>query len=276
MSPLTADWSSLVLLAFLLGMKHGFDADHLATIDGLTRLNLQAGRPFARFCGALFALGHGAAVIAVTCLVGLASERWTTPAWLEVSAAWISISFLTLVGVLNLRAAMTGRPGEPVTPVGLKGHLVRLGRNASRPWLVVGTGALFAASFDTVNQAALFALTSAHFGGVGHALALSVAFTLGMMLTDGLDGLFVSTLVRRSDQLAATASRALSLAIAFVSLAMAVFCAAKALFEPVDAWAEGREMALGAAVVLIVVGAFLAGRLLAPAASTRPAGHTGR
>ena len=34
----------LVALAFVLGLKHGMDADHLATIDGLTRCNAAAGR----------------------------------------------------------------------------------------------------------------------------------------------------------------------------------------------------------------------------------------
>jgi len=37
METLPADWLSLLTLTFVLGMKHGFDADHLATIDGLTR-----------------------------------------------------------------------------------------------------------------------------------------------------------------------------------------------------------------------------------------------
>jgi hypothetical protein len=39
MENLPTDWLSLLILTFVLGMKHGFDADHLATIDGLTRYN---------------------------------------------------------------------------------------------------------------------------------------------------------------------------------------------------------------------------------------------
>ena len=65
MSPLPADNFALVLLVFVLGVKHGFDADHLATIDGLTRFNARANPRWARFCGTLFSLGHGAVVIAI-------------------------------------------------------------------------------------------------------------------------------------------------------------------------------------------------------------------
>ena len=60
MHDLPTDWTALAALVFLLGLKHGFDADHLATIDGLTRFNARHRRPFARYCGALFSLGHGA------------------------------------------------------------------------------------------------------------------------------------------------------------------------------------------------------------------------
>ena len=45
MHDLPTDWSALCALVFLLGMRHGFDADHLATIDGYTRLNSRQGQP---------------------------------------------------------------------------------------------------------------------------------------------------------------------------------------------------------------------------------------
>lgn len=61
----------LIALAFVLGLKHGMDADHLATIDGLTRFNTAAGRlRLARVCGFLFSLGHGA----VVCVVAVAAS----------------------------------------------------------------------------------------------------------------------------------------------------------------------------------------------------------
>ena len=155
MSPLPADSFALVLLVFVLGVKHGFDADHLATIDGLTRYNARARPRMARFCGGLFSLGHGAVVVAIALGVSLLSGGWSAPEWLEFSGAWISIAFLVLLGVLNLRAVFAAEAHEVVRPVGLKGRwLGRLAR-VSDPAGVAMVGALFALSFDTVSQAAL-------------------------------------------------------------------------------------------------------------------------
>ena len=86
MHDLPTDWSALCALVFMLGMRHGFDADHLATINGLTQLGSQSRRLFARYCGVWFSLGHGVVVIAVAATVGLLSERWAPPVWLAVSA----------------------------------------------------------------------------------------------------------------------------------------------------------------------------------------------
>jgi high-affinity nickel-transport protein len=52
-------------LAFVLGARHGFDADHLATIDGLTRGSAHTHPRLARSAGLLFSLGHGSVVLAV-------------------------------------------------------------------------------------------------------------------------------------------------------------------------------------------------------------------
>ena len=54
MDALHQDWTSILLLVFVFGLKHGFDADHLATVDGLTRWNLQRRAPLAAWCGTLF------------------------------------------------------------------------------------------------------------------------------------------------------------------------------------------------------------------------------
>ena len=62
---LPTEWSTLCLLVFMLGMRHGLDADHLATIDGLTRFNSRSNPGLARWCGCWFSLGHGAVVVAI-------------------------------------------------------------------------------------------------------------------------------------------------------------------------------------------------------------------
>jgi high-affinity nickel-transport protein len=260
---LPADWSALCAIVFLLGLKHGFDADHLATIDGLTRLNARHGRPFARYCGALFSLGHGAVVIAIALAIGLASERWDPPAWLDALGAWISILFLTALGVVNLRAVLAAAPGEVVAPIGLKGRFLGRLRHARRPGAVALVGALFALSFDTVSQSALFALTATQFGGVEHALFLGALFVLGMLVTDGINGLWISRLIARTDQLAVIASRVMSLAVSGVSLLVAALGAAKMVSPLVDGWSDGKELFFGVVVVAVIAGSYLLARRLA-------------
>ncbi len=263
MHDLPTEWTALAALVFLLGLKHGFDADHLATIDGLTRYNARNRHPWARYCGALFSLGHGAVVMLIALAVGWASERWTTPEWLDLSGTLISLAFLTLLGVINLRAVLAAAPDEVVAPVGFKGRFLGRLNRAGHPGLVAFVGALFALSFDTVSQAALFAMTATHFGGVGHALALGLLFTLGMLVTDGINGLWISRLIARADQIAVIASRVMSLAVASVSLLVAGFGVAKLALPAVDRWSDGKELAFGAVVVALILSSFLLARALA-------------
>ena len=260
MHELPTEWAALAALVFLLGLKHGFDADHLATIDGLTRFNARARRSWARYCGALFSLGHGLVVIAIALGVGLARARWDAPAWLEASGVWISLFFLIALGVLNLRAVLVTPPHEIVAPVGLKGRVLGRLNRAGHPLLVAVVGALFALSFDTVSQAALFAMTAAQFGGVQHALALGLLFMLGMLVTDGVNGLWIARLIARADQLALIASRVMSVAVAGVSLLVAAFGVAKMTLPAVDSWSDGRELAFGAIVLAVIAGSYLLAR----------------
>ncbi|NBX41598.1 MAG: nickel transporter [Gammaproteobacteria bacterium] len=263
MDTLPSDWTGLATVVFLLGLKHGFDADHLATIDGLTRLNTRLRSPHARYCGALFSLGHGAVVMLIAVLVSLVTTHWQTPAWLEASGTWISIFFLTALGIVNVRAAVTAAPDELVPLVGIKSRwLGRLGE-ARSPWVVALVGALFALSFDTVSQAALFSLTAQQFGGLAPALMLGGLFTIGMLVTDGINGLWISRLIARADDLARVAARVMGLAVGGVSLLVAGFAVAKLTLPTVGAWAEGKEIFFGAAVAGVVLLSYLVGRRLA-------------
>ena len=119
------DWIALLALVFILGAKHGLDADHLATIDGLTRYNLRFAPARARWCGSLFSLGHGAIVMLIALGVGLVSTKWHVPVWMEDLGTWISIGFLTLLGILNLRAVLMAPAGDMVAPIGVKAGLLR-------------------------------------------------------------------------------------------------------------------------------------------------------
>ena len=252
------DWTSLLILTFVLGMKHGFDADHLATIDGLTRYNARRRPGLARYCGTLFSLGHGAVVLAIALGVSGLASQWEVPEWFGILGSLISIAFLVALGSLNLAAVLRAGPDEVVQPVGLKGRLLGNLRHASHPALIALVGALFALSFDTLSQAAFFALTATQFGGWQHALVLALLFTFGMLLTDGINGLWIARLIARADQVALVASRVMGLVVSGVSLLVAAFGVAKLLSPAVDAWSEGKELGFGFMLVAIIALSFVA------------------
>jgi high-affinity nickel-transport protein len=263
MEALPTSWTALAAVVFLLGVKHGFDADHLATIDGLMRVNTRSRHGFAPLCGVLFSLGHGVVVIAIAVIVSLISGQWQTQAWLQTSGVWISITFLLALGVANVHAAITAPADKIVAPVGLRARLLgRLGR-AGSPSLIALVGALFALSVDTISQAALFSLAAQQFGGLGHAAMLGAVFTAGMLLTDAVNGVWISRLIARADELDRIASRVISLAVGGVSLLIAALALAKLALPNLDAWSEGKELYFGAAVVLTVLMSYLAGKRLA-------------
>ncbi|MDH5285314.1 MAG: nickel transporter [Betaproteobacteria bacterium] len=263
MDALPTTWTALCALAFALGAKHGFDADHLATIDGLTRYNARRNPRLARYCGSLFSLGHGAVVMLVALAAGTLASRWDAPSWLEFTGIAVSIAFLFGLAFLNVHAVLTTHPQDVVRPAGLKGRLLGHILTVQSPWAVAGVGALFALSFDTVSQAALFALAAGHFGGVGHALFVAGIFVGGMLVVDGINGVWLARLIRRADRTAIVASRVLALSVAGLSLAVGLFTAAKLLVPGVDAWADGRELYFGGAVIAGVIVAFAAGMLAA-------------
>lgn len=266
MHDLPTDWTALCAVVFLLGMRHGFDADHLAAIDGLTRLASCRQQIWARSCGALFSLGHGAVVVAIASMVGLASVHGSPPAWLDAFGAWVSIGFLLLIGVVNLRAVLGSTPGHLVPLVGVKAPWLQRLAPVRGPLGPAIVGALFALSFDTLSQSALFALTAAQFGGLAHALALGGLFVLGMLLADGLNGWWIARLIARADQIAALASRVMSLAVSGVSLLVAALGVGRLLSPAFEDWADAKGLVFGAIVVGVMALSYLLARGLARAA----------
>src|SRR5512132_895005 len=101
MNELPTHWFSLVAVVFLLGLKHGLDADHLAAIDGFARYNAGRKPRLSRWSGMLFSAGHGLVVTIVAVAAATLATEWRAPAWLEEAGTWISIAFLTLLGIAN-------------------------------------------------------------------------------------------------------------------------------------------------------------------------------
>jgi high-affinity nickel-transport protein len=238
-SALPNDWLALLAVVYALGLKHGMDPDHLATIDGIARSNAARDPRLARWSGFLFSAGHGAVVILVAVGIGLLARQWQAPQWLDALGAWISIGFLYALGLLNLHGVVATPTGQLVVPAGLKSRLFGRIAQVGHPALIAAVGALFALSFDTMSQVALFSLTASNMAGWGFSVVLGAAFMLGMMTTDGVNGLWVAKLLARADRRALIASRAMGLAIA--------------------GHAPERELLLGCAAVAIVSLSFLIG-----------------
>ena len=252
METLPTHWLALVGVVFLLGLKHGLDPDHLAAIDGLTRFNARERPALSRWSGLLFSAGHGVVVTLVAIAVATVATEWKAPEWLETAGTWISIAFLTALGVANLAAVVRTPQGEMVRAVGLRGRLFERFTRVEHPVLIAAVGAAFALSFDTISQAVLFSITGSNLAGWMFATLLGLVFTAGMMATDALNGLWVSHLVRSADRRAATASRLMSVAIAFTSLAIAALAAARHALPALDQEVASWGMALSVGVVVAV------------------------
>jgi high-affinity nickel-transport protein len=260
---LPREWSALCLLVLVLGARHGLDADHIAAIDGMTRFNARVRPGLARLCGVLFSLGHGIVVVAIALTVSVIAGHWQAPAWLEMSGTLVSVLVLGALGLVNFHAVVSTAPDQVVQPIGLKGRFLgRLSRIDS-PAAVMAVGAMFALSFDTVSQALLFALTAEQFGGWRSAVSLGLLFMLGMFITDGLNGFWISRLIRRADETARIASRVMGLVVSVLSLAVAGLTLAKWSLSVVESWSQGKDLAFGAAVISVIAASFLLAMWLA-------------
>lgn len=259
---LPTQWLALVGVVFLLGLKHGFDPDHLAAIDGITRFNARSRPRLSRWSGLLFSAGHGVVVTGVAIAVATMSTRWNAPGWLDDTGTWISIGFLLLLGTANLWSVWRAPRGGSVAPAGLRSRLFERLTRAGHPVLVAAVGAAFAISFDTISQAVLFSVTGSNLAGWLFAGLLGLVFTLGMIATDTLNGLWVSRMARSADR-GAAASRAMSLAIGFTSLAIAALAIARRLVPTLDARAGSWGIGLSIAVIAGVATSYLVAMRLA-------------
>ena len=257
MDALPTDWLALAAVVFLLGLKHGLDPDHLAAIDGLTRVNAGRRPIVSRWSGLLFSAGHGVVVTMVAVAVATVATRWRVPAWLDAMGTWISIAFLTALGSANLVAVLRTPRGEMVRPVGMRSRFLQGLTRTGHPVLIAAVGASFALSFDTFSQAVLFSVTGSRVAGWIFAAGLGLVFTAGMMATDSLNGLWVSRLLSSADARAAAASRVMSLAVAAVSLAIAGLATVRRALPALDARLDSWDGVLGIGVVATVAAAYL-------------------
>ena len=203
-------------LAYTFGLRHAFDADHIAAIDNTTRKFLQDGRR-SYGVGFFFSLGHSSVVFALAAGLGFATssvrqripsfQHWGGPVGTGVSGA-----FLLAIGVLNLLVLMDvvgifrdmrrggldeDRLEARLLDRGLmsRGVLKRLGDRIHASWQMFPLGVLFGLGVDTATEVGLLALSA---GAAGRhmpfaaVLALPLLFAAGMSLLDTADGAFMS------------------------------------------------------------------------------------
>lgn len=208
----------LGVTAYTLGMRHAFDADHIAAIDNTTRkLMVDGRRPVS--VGFWFALGHSTIVVllAVGIAAGtrqvalLTTDGSSARRTLELVSTSASGGFLYLIGILNLAALVgiakvyrgmrSGRFDEAMLAEHLDKRgflnriLGRLTKSITRPGQMYPVGLLFGIGFDTATEVLLLALagSTAAAGLPWFAvLCLPLLFAAGMSLFDTLDGTFMN------------------------------------------------------------------------------------
>jgi high-affinity nickel-transport protein len=207
------------LTAYTLGMRHAFDADHIAAIDNTTRKLMADGkRPLS--VGFWFSLGHSSIVFALSFLLSVGVKALVGPVRNDnsplhhytgligttVSGSFLfalaAINMVILVGILKVFRDMRRGVYDEET---LEEHLANRGlmnrilrpvmRSVRRPGQMYGVGALFGLGFDTASEVALLVLAAA--GAAGSLpwyaiLSLPVLFAAGMCLFDTVDGTFMN------------------------------------------------------------------------------------
>jgi high-affinity nickel-transport protein len=271
MAQLPADLLALIAVVFALGLRHGLDADHIAAVDGLARANSSDNPRLARWVGTWFSLGHGAVVTLVAVGIGLLSEQWLIPGWVDAFGAGFSIVVLCLLGALNLHAILTAAPQETVRPLGLRsGWLLRL-LTARHPLSVALLGALFALSFDTLTLTATFSMAASGLGGWQAAAGLGLLFMAGMALTDGLNGFWVARLLGRADRRARVVSRFVGLVIVKLTFLVALGALLGLLVPAASAWLDAHALWVSLSIPLLILASYLMATRLADAPGPRAA-----
>src|SRR6478736_9379835 len=209
----------LGVTAYLLGVRHAFDADHIAVIDNTTRKLVGEGTR-SLSAGFWFSLGHSSVVFGLAFLLAIGVRAIVGPVQDEGSpllqtlglvGSLVAGTFLILIGLTNLfavvgitkvfRAMRNGDFDEAELERQLqnRGFLARLlsrvMRRVNKPWHLYPVGLLMGLGFDTATQVALLVLAAgtAAFTLPWYAiLVLPVLFAAGMSLFDALDGIFMS------------------------------------------------------------------------------------
>jgi high-affinity nickel-transport protein len=202
--------------AYMFGLRHAFDADHIAAVDDTIRFMLQKGkRPLD--VGFFFSLGHSTVVLGLS--IGIAFAATAVKQELPqlkgiggIIGASVSGTFLWIIGILNLfilldvlkvwQKAKTGTHDhvhleQLLRQRGLLNRLFggRLKKLMNHSWQMYPLGLLFGLGFDTASEVGLLAMTAGASVGnmpVTAVLSLPILFAAGMTVMDTTDGILMS------------------------------------------------------------------------------------
>jgi high-affinity nickel-transport protein len=203
-------------LAYTFGLRHAFDADHIAAIDNTTRKFLQDGKR-SLGTGFFFSLGHSTIVFTLAAGLAVAAKTVNSkiPSFQDYGGyigTSVSGTFLLLIGLLNLfvlldilgvfRAMKRGAYDEQKLEEALQNQglmsrffLRRVGDRIDASWKMYPLGILFGLGFDTATEIGLLAIAAGvatHHVPFLAVISLPVIFAAGMSLMDTADGAFMS------------------------------------------------------------------------------------
>jgi nickel/cobalt transporter (NiCoT) family protein len=202
-------------LAYSFGLRHAFDADHIAAIDNVTRKLMQEGRrPVG--VGLFFSLGHSTIVVALT--IGIAVATTALQGRFEmfksfgaVAGTLFSALFLFAIATANIivlasvwRTFQTVKSGGRFVEEdldlmlanrGLLGRLFRrFFRLIERSWRMYPLGILFGLGFDTATEVGLLGVSASQASqglSIWSILVFPALFTAGMTLIDTTDSILM-------------------------------------------------------------------------------------
>lgn len=203
------------VLAYSFGLRHAFDADHIAAIDNVTRKLMQSKKQPVT-TGLFFSLGHSTVLMIATTVIGLAlssinGQFGALNNEAGVVGTLVSASFLFIIAVVNIaiaKAAFTAfrhvrkggayDEGEMEILLNKRGLLSRIFRPLFRvvteSWHMFFVGFLFGLGFDTATEISLLGIAAAEAAKgmpIWVILVFPVLFSAGMALMDTTDGILM-------------------------------------------------------------------------------------
>ena len=203
------------MLAYTFGLRHAFDADHIAAIDNVTRKLMQEGkRPVA--VGFFFSLGHSTIVVLLSVAIAITAtalqskfDNFTTVG--AVAGALVSAVFLFAIAIANILVLMSiyrtfqivkngGKFAEEdldlmLSRRGFMGRILRrFFRLIERSWRMYPLGVLFGLGFDTATEVGVLGISATQAAqglSIWSILVFPALFTAGMSLMDTTDGVLM-------------------------------------------------------------------------------------